>query len=85
MNDDGAVTHSIVLHVLTAHNVTISHQNYGHFEKHRLVKGDVVVTINIDDFFSRRVLQYLKRTFNVPIDHFYHPERAPVSPEETRH
>ena len=37
-----------------------------------------------EEFISRRVLQGLKRTFNIPIDHFYHPARSSPDPKEQR-
>ena len=76
MNGDGEVAHDIVLQILSVHSVTISRVNYGGFENYRLAQDGIVATISIDGFFSRRVLQYLKRTFDIPIDHFYHPERG---------
>ena len=84
MNGDGEVAHDIVCGVLGAHNVTISRQDYGEFEKYRLVKDGVVMAINIDDFFSRSMIQCLKRKFDIPIDHFYHPERAQVPLKEVQ-
>ena len=84
MNDDGEVSSGNVRQVLNAHNVTISRQGYGGFKKHRLAKDNVVIAIDFGDFFSKRMVQYLKRMFNIPIDHFYHPERAQVPLKEVQ-
>lgn len=71
--ETGEVDKETILVVLRFHNVDISPdpENEGAM---LLVRGDIVDSIMIPEWVGRRLVQYLKRTFDIPVHHFYRPE-----------
>jgi hypothetical protein len=63
-----------VLRVLGAHGVEISKQGD---ETTKLKKGEVVVRVVIKPEIPRRIVIGWGHRFDIPRDHFWHPERAP--------
>ena len=74
MADSGEVLRDTVVHVLERHGVgvEISHLN-GRAEAIPARNG-VVVAYVLPGRVGRRMLHTLKRKFDIPIHHFYHPE-----------
>jgi hypothetical protein len=82
IDDPGYVKRSIVIDVLLRNGVAVSVDPTGGPEMMVLIKGDKVDARRIPEEVPRRVLQYLKRHFNIPIHHFYNPLMAPNLPNE---
>ena len=61
------------MQVLRFHGVEISPdpENAG---ASLLVRKTIVKSIPIADWNGRRTVQFLKRTFDIPVHHFYNPE-----------
>ena len=77
--ESGSVERSVVVRVLLAHGVEVSPDTEsGVSDMMLLVKNDIVVSRVLPPFIGRRTTDYLKRTFSIPIHHFFHPEMAPV-------
>jgi len=72
-SESGAVDRDAVIKVLRFHRVEISpdSENEGSM---LLVRSDIIKSVPIPPWCSRRFVHYLQRTFNIPIHHFYHPE-----------
>lgn len=82
MPSSGEVPLRWVEDVLRAHGVELSRDK----EDERitvLAKGAYVESYTFQNRVGRRILHRLKRKFDIPIHHFYHPEMAPVPPGET--
>jgi len=71
--DTGEVDRETIVLVLRFHKVEVSPdpKNQGAM---LLVRGDVVESKTIPKSVGRRLIQYLKRRFDIPIHHFYRPE-----------
>jgi hypothetical protein len=72
-SESGQVHKDSILAVLRFHQVevVVDSEQEGNF---LLVRGDIVKSVAIEEWSERRFVQYLKRTFDIPIHHFYHPE-----------
>lgn len=77
----GIVDRSVVIDVLRRHGVAVYDQEPGS-AKVVLKKGDLMETHEFDESVDRRTLHYLKRKFDIPIHHFFHPHEAPLLPGE---
>ena len=62
-----------MIDVLERHGVEVSCEN----DMFILIKGDKIDARRIPAEVPRRVLQYFKRLFDVPVHHFYNPLMAP--------
>jgi hypothetical protein len=71
--ETGEVDRSTVLTVLPHYKVEVS-QDPGTPDCFLLIKGELVASYSLPAMVGRRLLQYFKRTFDIPIHHFYHPE-----------
>lgn len=79
MPSDGEVPLRIVELVLQAHGVSVSRGRLDGLESTTtMARDDIVVATVLPDPVSRRMLHFLKRKFNIPIHHFYHPLMAPT-------
>jgi hypothetical protein len=73
--DEGAVDRDTVLEFLTCHHVSIG-TDLDCPDQTVFIKGDKIDSRKLDEWVERDVLQFFKRTFGVPIEHFFHPEWA---------
>lgn len=71
--ESGEVRRETVLQVLRFHKVEIS-ADQENPDAFLLVKGEIVDSKAIPEWVGRRLLQHLKRKFDIPIHHFYHPD-----------
>lgn len=71
--ETGEVDRGTVLTVLRHYKVEVS-QDTEDQDCFLLIRGDIVSSKCLPAMVGRRMLQYFKRTFDVPIHHFYHPE-----------
>lgn len=78
---DGVVGLSEVVEVLRRHGVAVYPQEPGSSEL-VLKKGDLMEVHEFPPSVNRRILHYLKRKFDIPIHHFFHPHEAPLLPGE---
>lgn len=71
--ESGEVDGETILKVLRFHGVETSPdpENPGAM---LLVRGTIVKSEPIADWNGRRCVQFLKRTFSIPVHHFYNPE-----------
>jgi hypothetical protein len=83
--DSGEVARQTVIDVLTANGVQIAPMG-GCANTFALRKGDRVESQQFHDHVSKRMLQYLKRNYSVPIHLFYNPNtiEMPVAVEVKR-
>ena len=73
--DTGAVDRATVLEVLDCHGVTIGKDP--EFEGYTILqRGEKIDARKMPEWCHRDLLQYLRRTFGVPMAHFYHPDWA---------
>lgn len=83
MVDDGTVDRATVIKVLRAHAVEASLlPGQKHQDEMLLVKAEIIDVRTLPPRCGRRLLQYLSRTFNIPIHHFYNPLMCPPLPGE---
>jgi len=75
VDDAGCVDCATVLEVLKCHRVSIG-PDPDYPGQTVLAKGNKIDSRTLPDWFERDVLQFFKRTFGVPITHFYHPDWA---------
>lgn len=81
MTDAGNVVRSVVIDALRAHGVEVSEQQDGDPGMMLLVKGDLMEVREIPERASKKLLQYLSRTYAIPIHHFYNPHMLPEHPD----
>jgi len=72
--ETGEVTRDTVFQVLRFHKVEITDPDPVEPDSTLLIRNDIVWSKPIPDWCGRRLLQDFKRTFTIPIHHFYHPE-----------
>lgn len=77
----GIVSRAVVIDVLRRHGVAVYDQDPGS-SKVVLKKGDLMEAHEFPQSVNRRKLHYLKRKFDIPIHHFFHPHEAPLLPGE---
>jgi hypothetical protein len=77
--ETGEVDRETIFVVLRFHKVEISPdpKNLGAM---LLVRGDIVESKMIPEAVGRRLVQYLKRRFDIPVHHFYRPEMMASAP-----
>jgi hypothetical protein len=73
--NEGAVDRDTVIGVLTCHHVSIGTDPDCPGQT-IFIKGDKIDSRVLEQWVERDVLQFFKRTFGVPIEHFFHPEWA---------
>ncbi len=78
--ESGEVDRETIFVVLRFHKVEISPDpnNKGAM---LLVRGDIVESKMIPEAVGRRLVQYLKRRFDIPVHHFYRPEMMASAPD----
>ena len=71
--ETGDVDRETVIHILRRHGVGVSDDpdNPGSVI---LIKGNIIESKPLPNRVGRRLLQYFKRTYKIPIHLFYHPE-----------
>ena len=72
--ETGEVTRATVFQVLSFYKVEITDPDPVERESTLLIKGETVWSKPIPKWCGRRLIQDLKRTFDIPVHHFYHPE-----------
>lgn len=72
--ETGEVARDAVFQVLRFYKVEITDPDPVESTSTLLIRGDVVWSKPIPEWCGRRLIQDLKRTWNIPIHHFYHPE-----------
>lgn len=72
--ETGEVDRSTVLDVLRFYKVEITDPDPVEPEATLLIRSDIVWSKTIPLLCGRRLIQDLKRTFHIPVHHFYHPE-----------
>jgi hypothetical protein len=72
--ETGEVRRETVLHVLQFHHVEITDPDPVEPTSTLLIRGQIVWSKTLPEWCGRRLVQDLKRTFDIPIHHFYHPE-----------
>lgn len=70
MTNSGEVDLKTVIEVLRNNRVAVTAQKDGTFI---IEKDETIEVHNLKPQVSKRMLQYLKRKFDVPIHHFYNP------------
>lgn len=74
ISETGEVQRVTVLQVLRFYKVEITDPDPVEPESTLLIKADIVWSKPLPELCGRRLIQDLKRTFSIPIHHFYHPE-----------
>jgi hypothetical protein len=78
----GYVPKAVVIDVMQRHGVEVTCDDDGDGLMLHFIKGQTELSMRLVSEVDRRILQKLKRTFNVPIHHFYHPLMAPAKSSE---
>ena len=68
---DGRLRREIVLGVLRDGGVEVSKKPDGRSKMYTLAKGDIVLSMSLPDFITRRMVHYLSRKFGIYIHAFY--------------
>jgi hypothetical protein len=72
--ETGEVDRATVFYVLQYYKVEITDPDPIEPDATLLIRGELVWSKPIPQWCGRRLIQDLKRTFNIPIHHFYRPE-----------
>jgi hypothetical protein len=72
--ETGEVERATVLLVLRFHKVDITDPDPVESDSTLLIRGEIVWSKPIPRSCGRRLIQDLKRTFDIPVHHFYRPE-----------
>lgn len=78
----GDVDLATVIRVLTANEVSVSREENGEKPMYVVAKGEALNVLELPQKVDRRMLQFLQRTYGVPIHQFYNPLMAPPLPGE---
>lgn len=78
MGSSGEVPSADVEYVLRAHRVKLCHKDMNELCVTAMSTGDMQLSMVLQPMVGRRVLQLLKRKFDIPIHHLCHPLEAPT-------
>ena len=71
--DSGEVDRETVINVLRHHKVDVSPDPLVPSNT-LMVRGNVAISLPLDDWVKRKTTDLLKRRFNIPVHHFFRPE-----------